>query len=223
MSGQRTVQCFVGIITMSCLMANPTYAGQTEVDLGAGSATPLQAGVRAESAERANPWVAVPPCPEGVSRPAGAVVSGKLYVIGGESLGGAGLGYIQEYDPITQIFGQHQLDDADAGIERLCRGVRNDMYIPGGYDGSYLLGSSRSTTRATNLPSGDDGDRPVPVGASGDACASYGGKIYVLGDADIGGLHRCSLRLRPGRGGRRAVVGDNFFPSPERTARRSRR
>ncbi len=185
MSSTRTVQCFVGIITMSCLMANPTYAGQTEVDLGAGSATPLQAGVRAESAERANPWVTVPPCPEGVSRPAGAVVSGKLYVIGGESLGGARLGYVQEYDPITQ-FWDNTNSTMPTPASNVCAAVYGtDIYIPGGYDGSYLsdLQVYHSATDTWETIATD----PVPVGASGAACASYGGKIYVFGGSTSGG------------------------------------
>ena len=72
MSMTRSVQLFVGIIAMGCLMATPAWAGSPEEDLGTGSAIPLKPGVRAGTPELADPWITVPPCPEGVSRPAGA-------------------------------------------------------------------------------------------------------------------------------------------------------
>ena len=184
MSVARSVQYFIGCAAMMCLMVVPAGAGDAEADLGTTSINPLKAGARAGTPELADPWVTVPPCPEGVSRPAGAVVSGKFYVIGGESTGGARFGYVQTYDPATGMW-----DNTNATMptpaSNICAAVYGtDIYIPGGYDGTYLtdLQVYHTTTDTWETIATD----PLPYGPSGGACASYGGKIYVFGGNDAG-------------------------------------
>ena len=111
-------------------------------------------------------------------------VSGKFYVIGGESTGGVRSGYVQEYDPVTEMW-----DNTNATMptpaSNICAAVYGtDIYIPGGYDGTYLtdLQVYHTTTDTWDTIATD----PLPYGPSGVACASYGGKIFVFGGNDAG-------------------------------------
>jgi len=118
-------------------------------------------------------------------RPAGAVVSGKFYVIGGESAGGARFGYVQEYDPITETWANTNAT-MPIPASNICAAVYGtDIYIPGGYDGTYLtdLQVYHSATDTWETIATD----PVPIDPSGPGCASYGGKIYVFGGSTSGG------------------------------------
>jgi len=160
-------------------MAMPAWAGDTDVDVGTTSITPLQAGARAGTPELANPWITVPPCPEGVSRPAGAVVEGKFYVIGGQDIGGVHLGLVQKYDPDTGTW-DDTLATMPTPASNICAAVYGtDIYIPGGYDGSYLTDLQVYHTATDNWET--IATDPLPYSPSGAACASYGGKIYAFG------------------------------------------
>jgi hypothetical protein len=147
----------------------------TDADNGTSVADPPAVGTVGDSNTRNDPWVALRPCPYGVSRPAGAVVGGHFYIIGGEPRDG----YVQEYDPGTGLW-----DATNAltptPVSNVCVAVvGTDIYLPGGYTGSYIdtLQVYHTTTDTWEVVATD----PVPAALSGPACTGYNGRVYVFG------------------------------------------
>lgn len=153
----------------------------TDADNGTGVALPPAVGTQGATFTDNDPWVALPACPHGASRPAGAVVDGRFYVIGGEPRDG----YVQEYDPGTGLW-----DDTNAlmptFVSNICTAViGTDIYIPSGYDGVSYLATVQvyhTTTDTWEVVATD----PVPVGLSGAACTAHGDKIYLFGGSASG-------------------------------------
>jgi hypothetical protein len=148
----------------------------TDEDNGSGFSTPAEVGTQGTQVTRNDPWVALPPCPHGESRPAGAVVGDHFFVVGGEPRDG----YVQEYDPGTGLW-----DDTNALMptpaSNICAAViGTEIYVPGGYDGVNYLSQLQVYDTVGDAWSVVATD-PLPVELSGPACAAYGGKIYVFG------------------------------------------
>ncbi len=162
----------------------PDHSRSAEQDAGATVLAGAPTGARGASSIEAYSWFVVAPNPLAVSRPAGAVdADGYFYVVGGESVGGTWLGQIQRYDP-TENTWDDTLATMPAAVSNLCAAViGDDLYVPGGYDGSagisdlqvYHIASDTWETIASD---------PLPTGRSGPACASYEGKVYVFGGSD---------------------------------------
>jgi N-acetylneuraminic acid mutarotase len=174
-----TTRSILGLSAVA-LMALAAPLQATEQDNGSRTSTHPAVGTQGTTVTRNDPWVALPACPHGESRPAGAVVGDHFFVVGGEPRDG----YIQEYDPGTGLW-----DDTNALMptpaSNICTAViGTDIYIPAGYTGSYLtdLQVYHSATDTWETVATD----PVPTGLSGPACSAYGGKIYVFGGSASG-------------------------------------
>ena len=177
----RTRLDLAAVFALALSVAVPMSA--SEADNGTGFSTPPVVGTHGTAVTRSDPWVALPACLHGVSRPAGAVVGDRFYVIGGEPRDG----YIQEYDPVSMMW-----DDTNALMptpaSNLCAAVIGaDIYVPGGYTGVLYLDTLQVYHTATDTWETLAGD-PMPVGLSGPACASHEGKLYVVGGS-AGGIY----------------------------------
>ena len=137
------------------------------------------------SANTPNPWVVIPPMPVGASRPAGAVVDGKFYVLGGEETGGTRTGHVQIYDPDTMTW-DNSSPTMPVAVSNLCAAVIDqDIYVPGGYDG--ISGITNLQVFHANTNSWETiATDPLLAARSGSACASYNNKLYVFGGNDGG-------------------------------------
>jgi hypothetical protein len=124
---------------------------------------------------------------EGRSRPAGAVVNGKVYVLGGEIPSGRA-DTVEEFDPATGLW------TTKAGLmptpaSNICAAaIGTDIYIPGGFDsvGNFLatLQVYHTATDTWEIVNTD----PLPAAKLGPGCASLGGKLYVFGGSTTGGV-----------------------------------
>jgi N-acetylneuraminic acid mutarotase len=180
---RRTVPAV--LVLAALLGVVPAMADAPEADNGTGVGTPPAVGTQGSRVTPNDPWVALAPCPIGVSRPAGAFVDGHFFVIGGEETGGVRTGYVQEYDP-----GAASWTTANAFMptpsSNLCGAViGGDIYIPGGYTGTAYLNTLQVYTPATDSWQTIATD-PLPAGLSGPACAASGGKLYVFGGSATG-------------------------------------
>jgi hypothetical protein len=163
-------------VMVAVLVTAPAIALPSESDGEGGIAPALPQGLQGESVTLSSPWITVPPCPHGVSRPTGEVVDGHLFVIGGEPRDG----FVQEYDPVTATW-----DDTNALMptpaSNLCAAVINSsIYIPGGYTGTVSLDTLQVYTPALDIWETVATD-PLPAALHGLACAAWGGKLYVFG------------------------------------------
>jgi hypothetical protein len=174
----------LAVVTATALITAPTLGITQESDGGSEAGPALPPGLHGESVTLSNPWVTIPPCPHGVSRPTGAVVDSHLFVIGGEPRDG----FVQELDPTTATW-----DDTNALMptpaSNLCAAViGSKIYVPGGYTGSVSL-----NTLQVYSPVADTWETvatdPLPVSVSGPACAAWSGKLYVFGGSDAGLLY----------------------------------
>jgi len=185
MDQMRRRGAFVVVVVSTLLGAGSAVAVGPDADNGTVVGVPPAVGTQGATVTRSDPWVALPACPVGVSRPAGAVVGDRFYVVGGEESGGIRTGYAQEYDPVTNTW-----DNSNAHMptpsSNLCAAViGTDIYIPGGYTGSVYLNTLQVYHTTTNTWETVATD-PLPVGLSGPACASHSGKVYVFGGSAAG-------------------------------------
>lgn len=172
-----------GVLALVLVMGGAVaLAAAPEADNGSTVATSPAVGTRGATLTPSTPWVAIPDCPVGVSRPAGAVVDGHFFVVGGEETGGARTGFVQEYDPNTTTWDNTNATMPTPGSNLCAATMGGDIYVPGGYDGTYL------TTLQIYTPATDTWQTvatdPVPAARSGPACAAWGGKLYVFGGVD---------------------------------------
>jgi hypothetical protein len=120
----------------------------------------------------------------GRSRPAGAAVNGKIYVIGGEIPGGGRADTVEEFNPSTGIW-TTQAGLMPTPASNICAAaIGTDIYVPGGYDegGAYL-----ATLQVYHVAS-DSWEvvvtDPLPAPRFGLACAALNGKLYAFGGID---------------------------------------
>jgi hypothetical protein len=158
----------------------PVQATEFDANDGNGVSHGADPGSVSFTGGDAGPWVTVAPCPEGVSRPAGAVVDGHFLVIGGESSGGFRYGYVQKYDLGADTWDNSAMTMPIPLSNHCAAVIGDDIYVPGGWDGAvytsdlqvYHYGSDTWEIIATD---------PVPYGSSGAACVAYDGKLYAGG------------------------------------------
>ncbi|HRQ65009.1 MAG TPA: kelch repeat-containing protein [Xanthomonadaceae bacterium] len=130
------------------------------------------------------PWVEVSAAPAAVSRPAGAVVDGLFFVIGGESTGGGRLGLVQIYDPDADEWDSVSAPAMPMPASNLCAGVVDGrIYVPGGWTGSVVLDSLQVLDVATLTWEVVASD-PMPGARYGAGCAAHEGRLYVFGGWD---------------------------------------
>lgn len=124
------------------------------------------------------PWGTIQPNPFAVSRTAGALVNGLFYVIGGEDSSGGPTGAVQVYDPASHTWTELASKMATPFSDVCAAGIGNDIYLPGGFDGSLTTASlSIFHTASQTWASGD----PLPAPLANVACATQGGKLFVFG------------------------------------------
>ena len=170
-------------VALSVAFAPPCGAVDNAADNGITVATSPPEGTVGTTEGRASPWAALPPSPVAVSRPAGAVVGGRFFVIGGEESGGARNGYVQAYDPISNTWTNTRMP-MPTGVSNLCAGVINDkVYVPGGFTGSSGLTDLQIYDPGLDSWTVDATD-PMPSARFGNACTEYNGKLYVFGGND---------------------------------------
>jgi hypothetical protein len=177
---------FVLVALVSILMSGASAQAVTpDADNGTGVSAPPVVGTQGTTATRNDPWVAIAACPVGVSRPVGAVVGDKFYVIGGEESGGIRTGYVQVYDPVSTTWDNTATHMPTPGSNLCAAVIGTDIYVPGGYTGAVYLNTVQVYHTATDSWETVATD-PMPAGLSGSACTSYGGKVYVFGGSDAG-------------------------------------
>ncbi|MCP4896173.1 MAG: hypothetical protein GY906_04290 [bacterium] len=178
----KNVQVAIGLLLIVVAGAVPGYAADPVADNGTTVADPPPVGTMGDVETLNNPWVTIPACPVGVSRPAGAVVGGIFYVIGGEESGGARSGFVQAYDPTTTTWDNTNATMNSGASNITAAVIGTDIYIPAGYDGSYLstMQVYHSATDTWETIATD----PVPAALSGPTCTASGGLVYVFGGND---------------------------------------
>ncbi len=131
-----------------------------------------------------DPWMTVSPAPQAVSRPAGAVVDGLFYVVGGESTGGVRLGQVQIYDPGNDTWDNLSAPTMPIPVSNLCAAALDGViYVPGGYTGVVPETALQVFDPVANSWSVSATD-PLPAGRFASACASHDGKLYLFGGSD---------------------------------------
>lgn len=117
----------------------------------------------------------------GRSRPAAALVNGKIYLFGGEVSDGSQAEQVERYDPSTNTWttlGGVMPNPAS----NICTAViGTDIYIPGGYlTWSTYTNALRIFHTSTNSWSVVTTD-PMPAELSGMGCTTMNNNIYVVG------------------------------------------
>lgn len=145
-------------------------------------------------------WTIKSPMTVARSRPAAAVVKGKVYVIGGESplfsaevqeaSGNSAFSEdwtaqawettLEQYNPVTNTWATKA--QKPTGVSNVSAAViKNKIYVPGGYDGSTALSILEVYTPSTNTWSSK---APLPAARMGPAVAAVYDKLYVIGGYD---------------------------------------
>jgi len=136
-------------------------------------------GTRGSVLALPNPWVVIPSMPTAVSRPAGAVVDGKFYVLGGEP----GYTGVQVYDPVAGTWSAGPA--IPAGVSNACAAViGTDIYIPGSGEG--VAGAQLQVLHVASNTWETITSDPLPSARVAPACAAYEGKLYVFAGSDGG-------------------------------------
>jgi hypothetical protein len=170
-------------VAWSVAFAPPCGAADLAADNGITVATSPPEGTVGATEGRASPWVSLPPSPVGVSRPAGAVVDGKFFVLGGEESGGARNGYVQEYDPVSNTWSNTRMPML-TGVSNLCAAVIDDkVYVPGGYTGTSGITDLQIYDPGLDIWTVDLTD-PLPAARFASACTEHNGKLYLFGGND---------------------------------------
>ncbi|MCP4539523.1 MAG: PKD domain-containing protein [Chloroflexi bacterium] len=164
-------------------LTGPETSQALEADSGQVTLSGQPVGTRGSIVALPDPWIVIPSMPAGVSRPTGAALDGKFYVIGGEESGGARNGYVQVYDPNTMTW-ENSAPTMPTGVSNFCAAViGTDIYVPGGYDGTGIANlqvfhtSSNSWETITT--------DPLPASNFASACAVYDDKLYVFGGESV--------------------------------------
>ena len=120
----------------------------------------------------------------GRSRPAGAAVDGKIYVLGGEISGGRA-NTVEEYDPRTGAW-TTQAGLMPVPASNICAATMGtDIYVPGGYDvGGIYLSTLQVYHTLTDTWETITTD-PLPAPRLGPGCAALNGKLYAFGGSMV--------------------------------------
>jgi len=146
-----------------------------------GTSTPATVTIEVPAA----PWVTLPSLPTTVSRTAGAVVGGVMYVFGGESTGGLREGRLFAYDRTVGSWVEGSAMPT-AGSNVCAAAVGTRIFSPGGFTGAGGIPDLQVFDTAENTWSVVDTD-PPPTGIYAHTCAAHDGKVYVFG-GDPNGL-----------------------------------
>jgi N-acetylneuraminic acid mutarotase len=167
-------------------MIGPEQSQSPENDNGSTVLSGPSVGTRGSFAASAltDPWVTISPVPQAVSRPAGAVVDGLLYVVGGESSGGDRFGQVQIYDPATDLWDNISAPTMPTPVSNLCAvAIDDQIYVPGGWSGTVVETALQVFDTTTNSWQTIITD-PLPDARYGSGCASHDGKLYLFGGWD---------------------------------------
>ncbi len=107
---------------------------------------------------------------------------GRVYALGGETVGPSLSLPIEAFDPVANTWTRHAY--LRVGVSNIGAAViGNDIYVPGGYDGS-----GASTWLQVYHPISDTVDviysDPLPAPRYGAGVAAVAGKLYVIGGSD---------------------------------------
>ena len=135
-------------------------------------------------------WQIGPPMPLPRSEVAGAVVSGRVVVIGGFLVDGRNSAQVDAFDVRARVW--RRLSDLPATVDHaMAASVRGRLYVVGGY------GSNRRPRAAAHVLSGGSWtslpDPPEPRAAAGATIVN--GRLYVAGGIGPDGLARTMLVL----------------------------
>ena len=156
-------------------MQGPEVSQSLKADRGQITLAGPAAGTRglAINPDMPNPWRTISPNPIGVSRPAGAMVNGRFYIIGGESSAGWE-GRVQVYDPATSTW-DSSLPSMPSPASNICGAViGSDIYIPGG--GAEIASTTLQVLHTTGNTWETITTDPLPSSRLGVACAAYNDK-----------------------------------------------
>lgn len=132
-------------------------------------------------------WSGLTSTPQAVSRPAGAEVGGKFYIIGGESSGPTFLGQVQVYDPATGTWNNSLPTMPTPGSNVCAAVIGSDIYLPAGSNASGAFNTLQVFHTASNTwetISTDPLPGPTRLGVT---CASLDGRLYAFGGFSTSG------------------------------------
>ena len=150
------------------------------------SSAPLQAGA----------WTAKAPMPQPKSGASGAVLNGKLYVVGGNSDGS-----MFSYDPTTNAWSSEPSFPSPYRAYAGAAVVAGKLYVVGGCESQPGTGpdcgvATTNTMRMFDPATGNWSTRAPMAGARLHfAIAEIGGLIYVAGGIGAGGSHLSSFEV----------------------------
>lgn len=143
----------------------------------------------------AAPWVTLPDLPTSVSRPAGTVVDGVVYVIGGEPSSGVRLGQVFAFDRSDGAWVEGEAMPTP-GSNICAAAVGTLIYVPGGYTGAVAIPDLQVYDTVADAWSVVDTD-PLPTGVFASACAVHEGSVYVFGGSVAGAAGTTAWRYDP--------------------------
>ncbi|MBU1355757.1 MAG: T9SS type A sorting domain-containing protein [Candidatus Edwardsbacteria bacterium] len=130
-------------------------------------------------------WTTTDSINPAASRVAAVATMGKVYRLGGDATG-VYSSSLQQYDPAAGLWVAKTL--MQVGLSNLCAAEWHDeIYVPGGYDGSY-----RAILQRYNQPSDTwyAGLDSMPEGRIASSCAVVGDTLYVFGGTNASGISR---------------------------------
>jgi subtilisin family serine protease len=160
------------------------------VDRGNATLAAQPAGMFGNAAPHSDlPWQTVAPVPTGLSRPAGAAVDGRFYVMGGESSSNSVNDTVHVFDVNTAAWTVGP--PLPVAVSNACAAsIGSLIHVAGGNvasgDASTHLQVLDTTTGIWTLAASD----PLPLARVGASCASLGGRLYVFGGTNTAGTYQ---------------------------------
>ena len=171
-------------------LASPLLCGAAVAqspDIGASDAHLVQDHATAQSGfvPRAT-WLGLPAAGTGLSRPGGAWIGGKFFLVGGETTGGARNAFANRFDgpSMTWTVSPFPMPDPVSNIFGSTCAIGSKIYVVGGYTAS-LVPSPTVQVYDTIADSWSVMPTPLPAGIWGALAVHVGGtKILVSGGYD---------------------------------------
>ncbi len=125
--------------------------------------------------------------PTPVSRPAGLVVDGSFYIIGGEGGIPPRTDAVQVYDPQTDDW-DLSLDPLPAALSNLCAAeLGGSIYVQGGFTEAAVAVDTLYRFDLVDQSWEEMADDPLPEDRHAQACAVHDGLLYLFGGESVGG------------------------------------
>ena len=124
----------------------------------------------------ASEWTSLPALPVAVGGAAGALVSGKFYVVGGAEAPTT----VQIYDAATRSWSVNTTDMPQPAAYASAAVLGTDLYVVGGESQPLVNAPLRRLHTDSGVWESLDSD-PLPRNPAGIACVAAGGRLYALG------------------------------------------